>query len=547
MNTQTFAARLSTLPPSRRDVLTAVFRKAQDIVLPTGSRWPDPENSIGRYIGKTKWYHIWEATGPARDVFNKIAPSIKAYLEDAVEPISSRVTWSMYMIGRVPSLTSPSIIFCCGVLEHRRHVRNTIKYSGILSGYSGIKTGHLPRPPDFNQLVPLADEEASQYWDGNIMLLTSRFKSPCGSQLFVNAHGPDSEGLSAKATIGGVIQLGDHCYYTTAAHALLPTPYSASGHEALLPNQDYKEGDDALSLDSSVGVDSATTHPLREKSTAAFSPEHSQISEKVLGKSKDTQIGKGDIPSPGDSKSHHLTDNSPSFIANPEEMLLKPTGRPFITSMGPQGQSTGLDYVLINMSSRERIVENMISLGHYDPSILKVQSVSRSNPRDMEVFAVTRRGAIKGYVSGTPTYSSAPGKRTFSKMFKVNLDGPLYRGDCGTWVIDATDGDLFGHIVIGSPGDRTALLTPFADIFDDIFLRLGETPTFPTATNDIPFGGFHSHQTFINAIRARCRYEGAEYFPEKIATKYLPEKITAEYLEETITATLATERNHRDT
>ncbi|KAH8777894.1 hypothetical protein F5883DRAFT_390799, partial [Diaporthe sp. PMI_573] len=75
---------------------------------------------------------LWEAIGPARDAFHDIAPRIKRYLEDSVEPISSRVTWSMYMVGRAPSQASPSIIICCDVLWHRRHIRQIVKESGIL-------------------------------------------------------------------------------------------------------------------------------------------------------------------------------------------------------------------------------------------------------------------------------------------------------------------------------------------------------------------------------------------------------------------------------
>lgn len=69
-------------------------------------------------------------------------------------------------------------------------------------------------------------------------------------------------------------------------------------------------------------------------------------------------------------------------------------------------------------------------------------------------------------------------------MLKVSLKDPLDRGDCGTWVVNARNGDLFGHIVLGSPGGGTALLTPFSDIFDDILSKVGMIPTFPTAQDD---------------------------------------------------------------
>ncbi|KAL1882856.1 Protein png1 [Diaporthe australafricana] len=87
-------------------------------------------------------------------------------------------------------------------------------------------------------------------------------------------------------------------------------------------------------------------------------------------------------------------------------------------------------------------------------------------------------------MSGAPFYSSAPGRRFFIEMFKVSLDGPLYTGDCGAWIIETTKGDLIGHIVLGSPGDGNALVVPFSDIFDDISSRVGKSPTFPVAQDD---------------------------------------------------------------
>ncbi|KAK7959785.1 uncharacterized protein PG986_004639 [Apiospora aurea] len=85
-----------------------------------------------------------------------MAPEIKRHLDSCVEPISSWVTWSMYMIGSAKTSASPTLLFCCEVAAHRREVRDTIKQSGILDSYPGVKTGHMARPPGFQDLVTLA-------------------------------------------------------------------------------------------------------------------------------------------------------------------------------------------------------------------------------------------------------------------------------------------------------------------------------------------------------------------------------------------------------
>ncbi|KAI3393110.1 hypothetical protein diail_4739, partial [Diaporthe ilicicola] len=451
MNTQPSEARPATFPSMRREgsLTAAALRHVQQRVSSTG-RWLNPEESIGRYLGRVKLHYFWEATGAARQAFNRISPDIKAYLEDAVEPISSRVTWSMYMIGRVRGLAYPSIIFCSEVLEHRRDVRNTIRHSGILSDYPGIKTGHMSRPPDFNQLVPLADGEGTRDDHDDMMISVSRFKNACGSQLFVNRDGNDPGRLS---TIGGVIRLGKNYYYTTAAHAFSPTSDSAATEQTLPTENGYETNDDCLSLDGNDSMYSATAHSRGDQTAIHLNPGYLHTSGSIFEHSQD--------------------------------LSLKPTGRLFMNSMKQADKSAGLDYVLIEMLSREHILENVIITGHDHQPNIKVHSVVRSELLDVEVFAVTHRGAIKGYMSGTPFYSSAPGQRFFTRMFKVSLDGPLYSGDCGAWVVNATNGDLIGHIVLGSPEDGTVLLVLFADIFDDVLSRVGESPTFPTARDDL--------------------------------------------------------------
>lgn len=484
MNTQTFASRLSTLSPSRRDGLTAIFRKAQERVLPAApTGWLNPEESIGRYIGRAKWDHIWEAIGPARDAFNRVAPRIKEYLESAVEPISSRVTWTMYMIGRSESLASPSIIFCCEVLQHRRQVRDTIKESGILNGYPGIKTGHLPRPPDFDQLVPLGAGEKSLYRRGDLIALTSQARSACGSQLFINADESDSVPPEAVATIGGVIRLGENYYYTTAAHALALASDSGAADGALPAHNGYDSDGDALSLDGDGVMHNGST-----PDSSADGPGGVQLPGRAGESSEDNRYLRDDMMRQWSLKRLQGPEQPSSTLqtVHPGALSPNPIGQPFMSSMEGHNQEAGLDYALMELSaSRNHMVENVIEVGTNHGNTLKVQSVARSELlQNADVVAVTPRGVAKGSISATPVYSSVPGERQYFRMLRVSLDCPLGRGDCGAWVVDATNGDLFGHVVLGSPGGGTALLTSFSDIFDDILSRAGKLPTFPTALDD---------------------------------------------------------------
>jgi len=62
-------------------------------------------------------------------------------------------------------------------------------------------------------------------------------------------------------------------------------------------------------------------------------------------------------------------------------------------------------------------------------------------------------------------------------------------GDCGSWVTNAQNGDIFGHIVAGDVASGLAYIIPAYKVFDDIELRFGSRPVLPT-------------QTIINELRA---------------------------------------------
>lgn len=55
------------------------------------------------------------------------------------------------------------------------------------------------------------------------------------------------------------------------------------------------------------------------------------------------------------------------------------------------------------------------------------------------------------------------------------------RGDCGSWVIDGETGDLYGHVVAGSPESRVAFIMPALSVRNEIKEVFGRDWTFPKA------------------------------------------------------------------
>ncbi|KAK3367853.1 hypothetical protein B0H63DRAFT_515602 [Podospora didyma] len=405
--------------------------------------WPSPELSVGRYIGKVGKVSCWEAKGPARTAFNEVAPEIKKYLDRSVEPISSWVTWSMYMFGKAPKNANPTIVFCCDVVAHRKQVRKVIKESGLLDAYHGIKTGHMPRAPDYEQLVRLAnlpDTEPAR-------ITCPWVASPEGMSVFTTSV----TGKQSKATIGGVIRIRDKFYYTTAAHAF----YQQAILEAPLKDDD---GDDDCHFDDDeIDIDGCSDTSEDQESEENEYEQHLTPTSDIASK---------DIPAPPPYSAHDLG--------------------PVVASSMDEPRSD-LDYALIEVTdpSHQRL-NQFDSPNLSSETQLAVQSVSSLKIRDAKVLSATSRGILTGNMSGTPVYSRAPGGIQSQMVFAVQFDLPLEVGDCGCWVVDAETGELYGHIIAGSPTSGRALAVPFSAIFTEIEWRLGFRPTLPLCGTQSP-------------------------------------------------------------
>ncbi|KAI0107593.1 hypothetical protein GGR51DRAFT_153401 [Nemania sp. FL0031] len=68
-------------------------------------------SSTGPYRGLlVRKYPCWEAQGPVRDVFTKeIAGKIKTCLEQCLPESNSFIGFSLFMVGKLPEKTKPTI------------------------------------------------------------------------------------------------------------------------------------------------------------------------------------------------------------------------------------------------------------------------------------------------------------------------------------------------------------------------------------------------------------------------------------------------------
>ncbi|KAJ4408206.1 Protein png1 [Gnomoniopsis sp. IMI 355080] len=447
--TQTQPAPVST----RKWGVESLLKKVQEVVAPrTPTRWSNPELSVGRLITKAGGKHIWEATGEAYDVFKLLAPAIKACIETSVEPIACWVSWSIYMIGQTATSSSPTILFCSELSEHRKEVRNTIKESGLLDPYPGIKTGHMNRAPAFRELIPLYGWAGIEPQTGDIpeMATPRIFATPSirasGMQLLISTD----TGVDARqTTVGGVIFLGDKYYYTTAAHAF----------QLAMAKPEHETTDNLESESSSdTDVDSLSLDGDFDDDYSVFSgPEVAVESVAAL-----------------------------EYINVPVENMYPPQHRPHTLQVGDlyltsldNGARAGLDYALIEVKEPSHRIENTYQSDLSDASRTVVTSILESDDQDSNVLAITSSGTISGTSFAAPHYVRSPNDQLFSEMLVVKFDKELKQGDCGSWVIGTLSGQLHGQVVAGSPRDGMVLLVPFRDIFKDLTQRTGLFPTLP--------------------------------------------------------------------
>lgn len=428
--------------------------------------WPEPELSVGRYIGKVGKELCWVAKGPARDAFTALAPKIKAYLERSVEPVSSWVTWSIYMFGKSEKTASPAILFCCDIVAHRKQVRSAIKDSGILNEFPGIKTAHMARPPDFNQLVQLADDGADHR-----PVLASLARNPCGMPLFVESSMGNGT-CYKQATVGGIIQLSDKFYYTTAGHVLSPeTTPSYTEDEVSDDEFEIDDDDDEVDEAASAAYEKTLLNDAAMSPWYAGSTEGKMLQPALSPSIQDTQA----TQEASQCNSRRVLEEGPSlspFLA-PQSL-----GHVYLSSLDEP--LSGLDYALIEVTRPIHCTANRIDLSSSSAKGgAKIQRVVTDGPKDVKVLASTSRGIITGVMSGTPLYARLPNGSIYQDVYNVLLDSRLEAGDCGSWVIDAESGDLYGHIVAGSPDSGAAIVIPFARVFEDIEARMKHHPHLP--------------------------------------------------------------------
>ncbi len=229
--------------------------------------WPDPQSSIDFKCGELSGVPCWTIKGAAQKLFNEIEDGIKKLLEGHMDDIEGcqlsleTLGWSMYMRGRDENHAEPVLLFECLDRKTRAKVVDIVKKSklwkSIIKEHPALRLASSSRGPQgcgsAADIPDISDASDAVYVDGTLNRL-------CGVQIYVNLSSDPSSPSFCKATLGGVISVGDDLLGMTVAHLfkdMLKTQNSPEENNDEFTFEDDSEVEDDTFIDfTSRGVSS---------------------------------------------------------------------------------------------------------------------------------------------------------------------------------------------------------------------------------------------------------------------------------------------------
>lgn len=187
------------------------------------SRWPQPDLSIGLphasldILGRYKCWSLKDKS-PAHTAWKSVSKAIISLLEDQFEHLDagdSELMIEMFMVGRNPTRSSPTIIFSCETKTCRRKAMELVQKKGLLADQPGVLMAECSRLPRL-----LAPEEDSSYPSLPPGVYLNGPLRSYGIPVMIYVEG---QRLPRRATIGGLVLIDGELFGFTAGHAFSET------------------------------------------------------------------------------------------------------------------------------------------------------------------------------------------------------------------------------------------------------------------------------------------------------------------------------------
>jgi hypothetical protein len=501
-------------------------------------QWENPRSSIGErretFTNKKGTFTCWDAVGPVRDLWNRLRPEIKEYVDEKCE-YGPALILEIYMIGRTEETAAPKILICSQNITARKGTRKAIKGSRILDNHPGIGLGDSPRPPGENSPFPrrLAQEDLelgllqASYLGDETVVLSNPSDNAFGRRLFI----PMPNGSQRLATAGPILHINRKVYQLTAGHALrhLDNSNFFEATSSSFDDCDF-DGQSDSEEDDSVTAPETTD---QGKSRDVLLPDQYNICS-LSGGETDAESQRFTLPVPASSSSaatdHTLilsnTDVSAQDMPTSKKIAGKRNSKiprrlervGIVVKVAREPQQV-LDYELIKLDEKYSNGRNELPCSPNSTQrwlrVINVAKIAKIGFADVvNVITMTASsGILRGKLYATASYIRLPNERFLQEVYTVRLDGQLADGDCGSGIIDRLDGHFYGHIVAGCVGTGLAYIVPGMKVFEDILARLGGDVALMPPVQPSPSGRFSKDRTGLEPIRI-VEFASKHYFGE---------------------------------
>jgi hypothetical protein len=199
------------------------------------SRWQQPELSIGLLhtsldlLGRYKCWSLKDKSH-ADLVWKTISRAIISLLGDRFEHLEagdSELMVEMFMIGRKPTSSSPTVLFSCESKACRQRAMGLVQRKGILDDHPGVLMAQCSRLP---RLLALEEESDTPSLPPGVYL-DGPLRSYGTPVMIYSEH----HKLPRKTTIGGFVSIESEIFGVTTAHA-----FSEAKEEDMSENNDLE-------------------------------------------------------------------------------------------------------------------------------------------------------------------------------------------------------------------------------------------------------------------------------------------------------------------
>ncbi|KAI8624666.1 hypothetical protein F5Y19DRAFT_480411 [Xylariaceae sp. FL1651] len=471
--------------------------------------FPYAASSTGAFRGLLmRKYPCWDARGPARDLFaTEIAGKIKACLEQWLPESDSFIGFSLFMVGKVPEKTKPTIMIVSDDKPRRKEAFQIVKTRTLNhERYLGFEVGHCSVAAEFEDLRQLGSdtsspEERSDYsqdsgeidYMKDVIFLEEEeilhwlSTDVCAlewpdwmhpTRLYFHTSPNLHSHTLASATCGGLFEYQDNLFALTTAHAIY-SPFSTVGglKQPKLYGDSSSESDDfeITGMDDWSDEDDGEGDAITL--TAITSPGSKTPSE--VSEFEEGQQGKYDSHRSSEISIRTRVPTAPPLIHEVycevddydggEDDLPETCHQ--IGSIVSIDQT--LDLALIKISSEKSVMDMPPHQALRAPFPLDISSLWYDDDlTDTSVFIkTTHHPSIKGRRSEMPFYTRLPGMDCFMELQSVQLDIPLRPGDSGSWAFNSNWKPI-GCVIAGSPKTGSCLLSPIGPALQSMYKLL---------------------------------------------------------------------------